>query len=68
VAVVPNGSRVYVLIWGLSGKDTRQAGRWLAECVSPRAYAVVINTTDFRISASWPLGSKDRLTVPVRPT
>jgi hypothetical protein len=56
VAVVPNGSRVYVLVWGLGGEDTRRAARWLAECVPPRAYAVVINTTDFRVLASWPSG------------
>ena len=56
VAVVPNGSRVYVLVWGLGGEDTRRAARWLAECMSPRAYAVVINTTDFRVLASWPSG------------
>jgi len=56
VAVVPNGSRVYVLVWGLGGEDTRRATRWLAECVPPRAYAVVINTTDFRVLASWPSG------------
>jgi M6 family metalloprotease-like protein len=56
VAVVPNGSRVYVLVWGLGGEDTRRVARWLAECVPPRAYAVVINTTDFRVLASWPSG------------
>jgi hypothetical protein len=56
VAVVPNGSRVYVLVWGLSGEDTRRAARWLAECIPPRAYAVVINTADFRVLASWPSG------------
>jgi len=56
VAVVPNGSRVYVLVWGIDGEDTRRAARWLAECVPPRAYAVVINTTDFRVLASWPSG------------
>jgi len=56
VAVVPNGSRVYVLVWGLGGEDTRRAARWLAECMPPRAYAVVINTTDFRVLASWPSG------------
>ncbi len=56
VAVVPNGSRVYVLVWGIGGEDTRRAARWLAECVPPRAYAVVINTTDFRVLASWPSG------------
>jgi len=56
VAVVPNGSRVYVLMWGLGGEDTRKAARWLAECVPPRAYAVVVNTTDFRVLASWPSG------------
>jgi hypothetical protein len=56
VAVVPNGSRVYVLVWGLGGEDTRRATRWLAECMPPRAYAVVINTTDFRVLASWPSG------------
>ena len=56
VAVVPNGSRVYVLVWGLGGEDTRRAARWLAECAPPRAYAVVINTTDFRVLASWPSG------------
>jgi len=33
-----------------------RAGRWLAECTPPGAYVVVINTTDFRILASWPLG------------
>jgi hypothetical protein len=58
VAVVPSGSRVYVLVWGLGGEDTRRAARWLAECVPPRAYAVVINTTDFRVLASWPSGSE----------
>jgi len=58
VAVVPNGSRVYVLVWGIGGEDTRRAARWLAECVPPRAYAVVINTTDFRVLASWPSGFK----------
>jgi hypothetical protein len=57
VAVVPNGSRVYVLVWGIDGEDTRRAARWLAECVPPRAYAVVINTTNFRVLASWPSGS-----------
>jgi len=57
VAVVPNGSRVYVLVWGIDGEDTRRAARWLAECAPPRAYAVVINTTDFRVLASWPSGS-----------
>jgi M6 family metalloprotease-like protein len=57
VAVVPNGSRVYVLVWGIGGEDTRRAARWLAECMPPRAYAVVINTTDFRVLASWPSGS-----------
>ena len=56
VAVVPNGSRIYVLVWGIGGEDTRRAARWLAECVPPRAYAVVINTTDFRVLASWPSG------------
>ncbi|MFZ8808711.1 MAG: hypothetical protein ACO2PN_11490, partial [Pyrobaculum sp.] len=56
VAVVPNGSRVYVLVWGIDGEDTRRAARWLAECMPPRAYAVVINTTDFRVLASWPSG------------
>jgi len=56
VAVVPNRSRVYVLVWGIGGEDTRRAARWLAECVPPRAYAVVINTTDFRVLASWPSG------------
>jgi len=56
VAVVPNGSRVYVLVWGLGGEDTRRAAGWLAECMPPRAYAVVINTTDFRVLASWPSG------------
>jgi hypothetical protein len=56
VAVVPNGSRVYVLVWGIDGEDTRRAARWLAECAPPRAYAVVINTTDFRVLASWPSG------------
>jgi len=56
VAVVPNGSRVYVLVWGIGGEDTRRAARWLAECVPPRARAVVINTTDFRVLASWPSG------------
>jgi hypothetical protein len=56
VAVVPNGSRVYVLVWGLGGEDTRRAARWLAECMPPRAYAVVINTTDFHVLASWPSG------------
>ncbi len=56
VAVVPNGSRVYVLVWGIGGEDTRRAARWLAECVPPRAYAVVINTTDFHVLASWPSG------------
>jgi hypothetical protein len=56
VAVVSNGSRVYVLVWGIGGEDTRRAARWLAECVPPRAYAVVINTTDFRVLASWPSG------------
>ncbi len=56
VAVVPNGSRVYVLVWGIDGEDTRRATRWLAECKPPRAYAVVINTTDFHVLASWPSG------------
>jgi len=56
VAVVPNESRVYVLVWGIDGEDTRRAARWLAECAPPRAYAVVINTTDFRVLASWPSG------------
>ena len=56
VAVVPDGSRVYVLVWGVGGEDTRRVARWLAECVPPRAYAVVINTTDFRVLASWPSG------------
>ena len=56
VAVVLNGSRVYLLAWGLGGEDTRRAARWLAECIPPRAYAVVINTTDFRVLASWPSG------------
>jgi len=44
------------LVWGIDGEDTRRAARWLAECVPPRARAVVINTTDFRVLASWPSG------------
>ena len=44
------------MVWGLGGEDTRRAARWLAECVPPRAYAVVINTTNFSVLASWPSG------------
>lgn len=48
--------RLYLLVWGLEGEDTRKAARWLAACDPPPARAVVINTTDFRILASWPSG------------
>jgi len=64
VAVVPNGSRVYILVWGLGGEDTRRAARWLAECAPPSAYAVVINTTDFRVLASWPSGFEGAFVCP----
>ncbi|AAL62818.1 hypothetical protein PAE0478 [Pyrobaculum aerophilum str. IM2] len=56
VAAVVNGSRVYLLVWGIGGEDTRRAAQWLAECAPPPARAVVIDTASFRVLASWPLG------------
>lgn len=58
VATAVHQGRVYLLVWGLTSRDTYLASAWVRDCLpnSPTVRGVVINTVTREILASWPPG------------